>query len=123
MIEFALDRANDVVLIGFNEDINRESMTAFDAKLRLFVARHGLVDVIMDFTHAKAPIDSALVVDRGRSASLVPGRRRVFVAPGDHLYGMLRMYGAYQDQPPILVRTPEQAIRALGLSNPTFTPC
>jgi hypothetical protein len=123
MIGFALDHANDVVLIRFDEDINRETLTAFDAKLRLFVARHGLVDVIMDFTHARAPIDSTLVVDRGRSASLVPGRRRVFVAPSDHLYGMLRMYGAYQDEQPILVRTPEQAIRALGLESPSFAPC
>ena len=65
-----------------------------------------------------------------RSAALqpppfLPETPRFIVAPTDFLYGMSRMYELAADRPQGIlqvVRTREEALSALGISNPKFEP-
>jgi hypothetical protein len=54
-----------------------------------------------------------------------PETQRFLVAPTDVLYGMSRMYELVADRPHgklQVVRTREEALSALGISNPEFQP-
>lgn len=122
MLRFGYNRAFDVLYVGFCCRLTSSSLAAFDVHLKDFVSANGAVHVLLDFTVAPlGKVESDLIVERGRhQATLVPGRKRVFVASRDHLYGILRMYAAYQEPPPEIVRTMPEAFRVLGLRADAF---
>lgn len=91
--------------------------------LTTFLTREGAANVILDFSGApQGSIETSLVHERTNTPLIMPGQRRVFIAPHDQLFGLLRMYAAYQDDPPAVVRTFDEALEALQLSAPTFEP-
>jgi hypothetical protein len=127
MIELQFDPRLQLLLVRFAEAISDASLDALDAKLARFVDRHGPVDMIVDYsTTPRVPADAAFVRRRAGRASRMQGRRRVFVAPRDTLFGMLRMFGAYQSTnhagPAEVVRTLQEAFDFFGVSGPRFEP-
>jgi len=123
MLDMAFDRANRILWIRFSMELTRENLKRFDGAVNRFVAREGAADAILDFSGApKDSIETSLVHERTNTPLIMPGRRRVFVAPHDQFFGMLRMYAAYQDDPPAIVRTFNEALQVLNLSAPTFEP-
>jgi hypothetical protein len=123
MLDMAFDRDNGILWIRFSMELTGESLKHLDGVVKKFVAREGAADSILDFSTApQGSIETSLVHQRSSSPLIMPGRRRVFVAPHDHLFGMLRMYAAYQNDPPAVVRTFDEALKALHLTEPTFEP-
>lgn len=123
MLDMAFDRANRILWIRFSMELTGETLKRLDEAVKQFVAREGAADAILDFSGApQGGIETSLIHERTNARLIMPGQRRVFVAPHDHLFGMLRMYSAYQDDPPAIVRTFDEALQALQLSAPTFEP-
>lgn len=123
MLDMAFDRADRILWIRFSMALNGETLKRLDKMLATFVTREGAADVILDFSGApQGSIETSLVQERTNTPLIMPGQRRVFIAPHDQLFGMLRMYAAYQDDPPAVVRTFDEALEALQLSAPTFEP-
>ncbi len=98
-----------------------------DRAAERFVARHGLVRGLMDFTGVKSievPIDR--VVKRAHEPPVLPGQPRVIVAPDPLTYELNRVVIAHQlysrKVEPLLVRTIEEAYAALELVEPRFEP-
>lgn len=115
-MKLAFDRRNRVLLIRYGEHLTRETVVGFDLVLESFIRDHGEVDLIVDFSDVKGRIDSAVVVERAQRPPTMPDRRRVFVVPTDQLYGTFRMYVAYQNPAPKIVRHLEDALNFIGLS-------
>ena len=123
MLDMAFDRANRILWTRSSMELTGETLRRLDEMVKKFVARDGAADAILDFSAAPpATIETSLVHQRSRSPLIMPGRRRVFVAPHDHLFGMLRMYAGYQDDPPVVARTFDEALEILHLTEPTFEP-
>jgi hypothetical protein len=123
MLDMAFDRVNRILWIRFSMALTRENLRRLDKMAATFVAREGAADAILDFSGApQDSIETALVHERTNTPLIMPGQRRVFIAPHDQLFGMLRMYAAYQADPPSVVRTFDEALEALQLSAPTFEP-
>jgi hypothetical protein len=127
MSQFAIDRGNGVLLVKFDGSLTVESLIAFDGELKSFIAREGIMPTVIDFTGiSSVGIQIATLVHRGKSRSLMPGQPRVFVATGSLLFGLLRVYGAYQDgsgeRPPAIVRSLDEAFATLSLIDPDFEP-
>jgi hypothetical protein len=98
-----------------------------DAQVARFVARHGLARGIMDFTGVDAiDLPMSLIVKRSQDPPLLPGMARVIVAPHDLTYGLTRVIAAHQlftrNVEPLLVRTLDEAYRALQMTDLTFEP-
>lgn len=123
MLDMAFDRDNRILWIRFSMALTGETLKRLDGAVKKFVAREGAADSILDFSSApQDSIETSLIHQRNSSPLIMPGRRRVFVAPRDQLFGMLRMYAAYQDDPPAVVRTFDEALKVLQLTEPTFEP-
>lgn len=124
MIIFAIVRNKRVLRVDCALAVTLENLKHIEAARDLVLAREGPMHQILDFT-AAPPVDVPTVLARERAAvpPSAPGHRRVHVAPGDHLYGMMRMYSAYQDDPGLLiVRSLDQAYDVLGVAAGDFEP-
>jgi hypothetical protein len=127
MIEMAIDRNNGLLLVEFCGPFTAESLVVFDERLKAFVAREGVMPTIIDFTGVESVnIAVETMVTRGGQRSQLLGQRRIFVSSDLLLFGLLRLYGAYQDSqgeiPPITVRSLPEAFAELGISGPMFEP-
>ncbi len=127
MIQFAIDRESGVLLVKFEDSLTVESLNALDSELKGFVAREGTMPTIIDFTDVMSvDVPVSTLVTKGKSPALMPGQPRVFVVTDTLLFGLLRLYGTYQDDSgekrPTIVRTLAEAFAALSLIDPTFEP-
>jgi hypothetical protein len=96
-----------------------------DNAVARFVARRGLARGIMDFSEVETvdvPMDS--IVRRAQAPPVLLGQARVIVAPHEPAYGLNRIIAAHQlysrKVEPLLVRTLDEAYRALGMCEPAF---
>lgn len=127
MVAFALDQAHGVLLVTWSVEITADNLVMFDGLLKTLVERHGTKDTIVDFSSAGAmSIETAQLVTRAHFPSRMPGRRRIFVARTDVAFGMLRVYGAHQEQinerAPLIVRTLDEALALMGTTRDQFQP-
>ena len=104
-----------------------DSLTSLDDELFRFIDCNGTMSTVIDFTAATTiEVQPATLVHRGKSRSLMSGRPRVFVADNPLMFGLLRMYSAYQDSSgeiaPSIVRSLAEAFETLGLTAPNFEP-
>lgn len=125
MIQFSIDRRNGVLLVEFTGSMTVESLNALDGDLKSFVACEGMMPTVIDFTDISAvEVQVSTLIDRGKSRSLMPGQPRVFVVTDPLLFGLLRLYGTYQDcsgeKSPSIVGSLDEAFATLSLANPKF---
>src|SRR3954464_16010417 len=121
LIELAFDRMHRVLLVRYSLEFTRYNLVQLDLLVEAFVAREGVADLILDFTGVPVTdIAPSLMRERANRATLVPDKQRVFVAPHDFLYGMLRMYGLFQGSDLPVVRTLNEALEILGLGGAAF---
>jgi hypothetical protein len=127
MIELSFDRSRRILLVRCQLALTHQNFDTFDGLLAKFVAREGTSDTIVDF-RGLPPSDlrSPEFMARGRRPSRMPGRRRVYVADSDLVFGSLRMYSAYQHRsgatPPMVVRSLEEALNLLDAVDAIFEP-
>lgn len=127
MIELAIDRNRGLLLVEFGGALTEDSLGVLDEDLQAFAAREGVMPTIIDFTGVDSVnVAVATMVHRGGRRSQLLGQRRIFVSSDLLLFGLLRLYGAYQDNhgetPPITVRSLPEAFAELGISRPMFEP-
>lgn len=126
MIELFFEHERRVLLVRYATELTHPNLEQLDRQLVAFVAREGRVNTIIDFSEVTGDVPTADIRFRGESPARMPDRRRIFVAPTDLVFGMLRIYGAHQDiggtPPPTVVRTIAEAYALLDLSEPTFEP-
>ena len=125
MFKLLFDPRNRVLLTRLSGTYTQDDLVVRDRAVARFVARHGLMRGIMDFTAVEeiaVPIDR--LVRRAHEPPLLPGQARVIVAPGGAAYEMNRVMIAHhlyvRKVEPLLVRTLEEACRALDMSRPAF---
>ena len=110
----------------------RGTYTADDIVLRdnavvRFVDEHGPARGIMDFTAVEAiDVPMGTVVERCEAPPLLRGTPRVILAPTDLTYRFNKVVAAHQlysrKVAPVLVRSLDQACRALGMGAADFRP-
>jgi len=127
MIDFRFDDLHRILLVTFSVEGSQANFARLDSLLKAFVEQHGTADTIVDFSAADiGPLDTGELVNRAHRPSRMPGRRRVFVAASDHVYGMMRLYGAHQENvgenTPIVVRSVEDALALLGTTMDRLRP-
>jgi hypothetical protein len=127
MNQFAVDRRHGVLLVKFAGPMTLAALDAMHEELKAFIGREGTMSTVIDFTGASSiDVAASTLVSRGRSRSLMNGKPRVFVSPDALLFGLLRMYGSYQDaggeKPPLIVHSLSEAFEALGLIDAEFEP-
>lgn len=121
LITFAFERERRILLVRFALDLSRETLTRLDSLVRRFAALEGPADCIIDFSAVPpGSIDMALAHERSQQQLVMPGQERVFVAPGDQLFGVLRVYAARQDKAPLVVRTIDAAYHHYGVAAAGF---
>ncbi len=127
MFALLFERRYRVLLTRFSDRLARDDLAQLDRAARAFVAEHGVARGLVDFTAVDVvEIDTAEFVRRGQQASIMTGQDRVYVMPRPDLFGLGRMFSTYQkiggNREPVVVRTLDEAYRALELVDPEFQP-
>lgn len=127
MIEFRFDDLHRILLVTFEAEGTALNFARLDDLLKAFVRQHGTVDTIVDFgATVLGTLNTNEIIARASRPSRMPGRRRVFVATSDHVFGMMRLYGAHQDgvgeTTPAVVRNLDAALALLGTALDRFKP-
>ncbi len=125
---FALeyDRNHNILLARFGGTLVREGHQAMVAAVRRFVASHGLCHAIIDFGAVEHfRLDLEYIKRIALTPAMLFGRKRVFVAPTDEIFGTMRLFEMLQSatgDEPIVVRTMAQAFARLEIATPDFQP-
>ena len=122
MITFSLARTKHVLWIEFGLPISQQAYLRLDEERAAILQREGPMDLIMDFTASvPAAFPSELARSRAKVPSPVPGRRRLYVAPDDLIFGMFRMWAIHHDDPKVdIVRSLDEAFGALAVEAGDF---
>jgi hypothetical protein len=126
---FALfyERRYNVLLVRFSDRFARDDLANLDRAARAFVAQNGVSRGVVDFTATEViEVDTAEFVRRSQQAAIMTDQDRVYVMPRPDLFGLGRMYSTYQkiggNREPLVVRSLDEAYRALELVDPQFEP-
>jgi hypothetical protein len=127
MIEFLADRNRRIVLVRYSSELSAKNLAELDAMAAAFAKREGPMDGIIDFSDIPTfNVSAAVVIDRGKAPRRMPGHRRVFIIKDKLAFGMLRMYGAYQENHgedvPHIVYSLDEALSALDAKGAIFEP-
>jgi hypothetical protein len=122
----ALNRTHNVLLVTFGKQLAREQHQEMVAAVRTLVARHGNFDAIADFSAVEAfGLDFDYLRLLAQARPVLTGQKRVLVAPGDNIFGSLRVFATRQamagDEPQV-VRSLAEAFEHLGIDAPDFQP-
>lgn len=126
MFELLYDPRHNVLMTRLYGAFVESDIVLRDKAVARFVARRGKARGIMDFSGIEAvevPIET--VVRRATDPALLEGET-VIVAPRDPLWALNRIFAAHRlyrfGTEPALVRTLDEAYRALALAQPAFSP-
>jgi hypothetical protein len=126
MIELSFDRSRRILKIHCGLALTAQNFAALDALLAKFIEQEGTSDTLINFCGPPSELRSWEYVARGRRPSRMPGRRRVYVTDNDVVFGLLRVYAAYQQRsgasPPAIVRSLAEGLNLLDASHATFEP-
>ena len=128
MLELLFDCRHRVMLCRFSNRMTPEDLRRLDAEGRAFAAREGSVRGIVDFTDVTVvDIPTSVIADLGRVQPMMGQQaERVFVVPRPELFGLGRLYAAYQrsggNAEPRLVATMAEAYAVYDLHDPDFQP-
>lgn len=127
MFTVAIDREQGVLLARFSGPFGRDDLAAFDSVVDRVVAVEGPLCGLFDYSEVTMVTMSVdAMARRGRQPQMFPGRKRVIVAPRPEMFGLGRVFGAYQasvgSEPPMVVRTMGEAIDYLGFGPLCFEP-
>lgn len=127
MFQLLFEPIHNVLMTRLYGTYGELDITLRDKAVARFVARHGPARGIMDYTSVEAvdlPIE--VVVRRSAGPALLHGQARVIVAPREPLWAINRIFAAHQlyrrGDEPLLVRSLEEAYRALAIDKPAFEP-
>jgi hypothetical protein len=124
---FEFDFEHKILLTVMEGEVQGAEIPSIDQEMRARIVRMQPAAGISDLTGVT---NFNVPGQTMRSAALQPPpfppeTPRFIVAPTDFLYGMSRMYELVADRPHgklQVVRSREEALSALGLSNPKFEP-
>ena len=120
-VEFS--QKSKVLRVSFRESIEDDDMREYYRTVASAQLTVGPCSGICDFSKIdKLRVSSNMVKDLASRPPLVPlGYKHVIVAPQEHVYGMVRMYETLTHRNnTIVVRSLDEAYKALGLVEPQF---
>src|SRR5262249_19219970 len=125
VFQLLFDSHHNVLMTRVYGTYMESDITLRDKAVARFVARHGQARGIMDFSDTEAVrLAVDMVVRRSAGPGLLEGQARVIVAPRDPLWALLRIFAAHQlyrrGTEPLLVRSLDEAYRALSIAKPAF---
>ena len=126
-IAYLFDSKHKVLLVRFEGALTQQAIEALWPAARAFAAIHGNCPGIIDLSAVgRIEVDLEALRAFGRRPRVMAGAQRVLVAPGDDMFGTVRMYGLQQssaiDDEPMVVRSLQEAYDLLGLTDPDFQP-
>ncbi len=127
MFQLLYDPTHNVLMTRLYGTYVESDITLRDKAVARFVARRGPARGIMDYTSVEAvdlPIE--VVLKRSAGPALLHGQARVIVAPREPVWALNRVFAAHslyrRGDEPLLVRSLEEAYRALAIDQPAFEP-
>ena len=119
--EILFDSRQRILLVRFGKALTQPAMEAMNAAIVRFVAREGPCPGILDLSAVEvATLPSAFIAALAQRKGVLADQRRVIVAPKDEVFGLARMFGAYNDAGGdriVVVRSLRQAYDALGVND------
>lgn len=126
MIQFRFDDLLRILLVTFEAEGTALNFARLDELLIAFVERNGTADTIVDFSAVRGTLNTEEIIAQASRPSRMRGRRRVFVAASDHVFGMIRLYGSHQESigesAPAVMRSLDAALALLGTTLDRFKP-
>ena len=127
MFTLLVERKQKVLWTRFSGILRRELIHAQGAAARKLAESEGPLRALIDFRDVeKIDIPLETLKTMGHSPQNLTDQKRVLVASTDEHFGMARLFATYQglsgNVEPLVVRTMEEAHRALQLSDPHFEP-
>lgn len=127
LFQLLFDSHHNVLMTRVYGTYMESDITLRDKAVARFVARQGKARGIIDFSDTEAvAVTVDMVVRRSAGPALLEDRQRVIVAPREPLWALQRIFAAHQlyrrGTEPILVRSLDEAYRALAIAKPDFEP-
>lgn len=125
MFQLLFDPRHNVLMTRLYGTYVEPDVTLRDKAVARFVARHGPARGIMDFTSVDAvDLPTDVVMRRSAGPALLRGQARVIVAPREPVWALNRLFAAHslyrRGEEPLLVRSLDDAYRALAIDPPAF---
>jgi hypothetical protein len=125
MFRLAFEDRYRVFLARFTGIYVSEDVTDLQRVLTSFVAEHGPVHGLFDYTEVEAvAVPQSLIAHHAGIPQISPGYERVFVTPLREMYDLARAYAVQQrelgNKEPQIVTSMWDAYRLLGLDRPNF---
>lgn len=125
---FEFDRKHRILLIVVSGEYTDEEQLSINADIRTYAAvlkpAAGIGDMSTVTTCSVTP--ASVQIAARESSPYEAGVKRFLVAPGDHVFGMSRMYQMTAKEKSRaamrVVRTREEALEELGVSGAAFEP-
>lgn len=119
MFDVLFDSRQRILVVRFGTALTQPAMEAMNAAVERFVAATGPCPGILDLSAVETvTLSSAFVAALAQRRGVLVEQRRVIVAPKDEVYGLARMFGAWNDAAGdriVVVRDLRRACAALGI--------
>lgn len=128
MFRLFVDYRNNILLTKLSGTIAHDDMPLRNKQAARFVAGHGAMRGIIDWTDAsRCVVARSTMIERVyRLPPVLPGQQRIMVAPQQFALALCRMIAAHQVKArgvgPVIVRSLDEALDELHVHRPTFLP-
>jgi hypothetical protein len=127
MFTLFFDHAQRVLLIRYSGSLTGADLRELDVAARAFIRSQGRVPSIVDLSAVTAvDVPTEAIRIMGSVYPAMGEEIRVYVAPDDIAFGLVRLYAAYQElaghPKPMVVRSFAEAVALLGCDDPQFLP-
>jgi hypothetical protein len=125
--ELLLDRQARVLLVRFGRALSDQAVMQMQDAVQRLVDAEGRYPLIIDFSAVEEiRLTTQFIAALGRRKAVMFGERRILVAPTAELFGLARMFEMNQatatGDHPLVLRSLEAALDALGVVQPRFEP-
>ncbi|MGE0421597.1 MAG: hypothetical protein AB7O88_05000 [Reyranellaceae bacterium] len=117
-----------ILLIRCAGVVTADELAGLVSLAREFVRQSGPRPTILDLSAiCRLAAPTGLVVALAQRPPIMGDEARVYVAPAAEVFGLTRLYAAYQElagfRPPTVARSLDEALRLLSPDDPDLRPC
>lgn len=127
MFTIDFDSANSLMLVRFGGIFSADDFATLDELSDTFIADKHPTSIIYDFTAVETlAIAPDVVAMRARQELFCSRLRRAVIAPQAEIFGLVRLYGAYQAaagfEAPMMASSMDEALALLEARDPHYEP-
>jgi hypothetical protein len=127
MLKLLVDHSHSILLIQYSGVLTDADIRELNVAAKSFIRRHGQVPSIVDLSGVtRIEVPANVIRAMGTISPTMGSQKRIYVAPSDEAFGLVRLYATHQDMAghpyPTVVRSFIEATALIGRGELQFVP-